>query len=124
MLRYPKTSKNKELAWAWIKWLTLSEDGAKSFVNVHSVPTLYKKAYETDLYSKPDPFFCWPEHPWEFLEISKNPNTASRPLTEYDAVVMETNGMILRQIEQGLSADEAYKKLKEEIIKKVPELQQ
>lgn len=118
----PKTGKNKELAWAWIHWLTLTQAGAESFVNVHSVPTLYKKAYETELYSKPDPYFAGQNILEKYLEIAKHPNTHSRALTEYDAIILETNGMILQQIEQGLSADEAYRKLKEEILKKVPEL--
>lgn len=121
----PKAAKeeNKILAWTYIKWLTMSQEGAESFYNVHATPTLYAPAYETDLYAgEPDPFFASQNVTEKMIEISKNPNTKARPMTEYDLTVKDCNAQAMRDLEAGMTADETYAKLKKAIIEIVPEL--
>jgi multiple sugar transport system substrate-binding protein len=121
----PKTCKNKTLAWAWIKWWCLSEEGTRALVKTHGIPSLYKASYDTDIYisdENKDPFFAGQNVLAKLLEISKNANTQARPITAYDSLVMDACATILRQMEQGMSANEAYGKLKDELIKQAPEL--
>ncbi len=123
----PKASKNKELAWTYIKWFTMSEEGAEGFLKAQGVPTLYSKAYETDLYtndSNKDPYFGGQNILQKYMEIGKNPNTQTRPMTEYDAGIYDSIVTVLRAMDQGLSADEGLVKLKGDVVKKFPELQQ
>ncbi len=121
----PKDAKeeNKILAWTYINWLTMSQEGAESFYKAHATPTLYAPAYETDLYEgEPDPFFAGQNVTEKMIEISKNPNTKARPMTEYDLIIKDSNSQALRDLEAGMSAEEAYAKLKEDIISKAPNL--
>ena len=45
-------------------------------------------------------------------------------MTPYDQTVMDSNTPILETLGQGVSAQEAYAKLKADILEKVPELSQ
>lgn len=121
----PKAAKeeNKELAWAYIKWLTLSQEGAESFMAAHDTPTLYAPAYDTDLYGgRPDPFFAGQNVTEKIIEISRHPNTIARPITQYDLTIKDCNALICKDLEAGMSGEEAFAKLKKEIIAKAPEL--
>jgi multiple sugar transport system substrate-binding protein len=122
-----KTSKNKQLAWAYIKWFTMSMEGTRSFVRTWSTPTLYAPSYDTDIYTSDknkDPFYAGQNYLAKLIEISRNPNTMTRPMTPYDQTVQDSNTPILENLGQGMSAKEAYEKLKKDILEKVPELSQ
>jgi len=120
-LSIPKDAKNKELAWQFVKWVTLSENGAKAFKEVNSTMTLYKPAFEQEgFYSAPDPFFGGQDIMAKFVELGKE--AKSRPITKYDTIVNDANAIVLKMIQTGTGADEAYQKLVEEILKKAPEL--
>jgi len=115
--------KNKMLAWTYIKWFTMSEEGQRCFVTEHQTPGLYLPAYDTDIYApRPDEYFGGQDIMSKLLEIAKNPNTKVRPMTEYDQTIMDCITPIFRELEKGMSAEDAYAKLKSEILKKVPEL--
>ena len=103
----------KELAWTWIKWFTMSEEGNRCFVREQSTPTLYLPSYETDMYeNEGDPYFAGQDIVAKLLEIAQDPKTNVRPMTQYDQMINEVNNQVLRDIEQGMSADDAYAKLK------------
>ncbi len=114
----------KELAWAWIKYLTMSEEGSANFYEAHSTPTLYKPAYEGDLYAgEPDPFFGGQNIMQKYLEIAQNPNTKARNVTKYDGTIESIDTELLIQIGEGnIHAEEAYQKLKEGLLAAAPEL--
>lgn len=123
----PKESKNKELAWTYIKWFTMSREGSEGFFRTQGTPTLYSKVYDTGLYTNDankDPYFGGQNIMQKYMEIAKNPNTQTRPMTEYDAGIYDSIVVALRAMDTGLSADQALPKLKADIIKKFPELQQ
>ena len=120
-----KASKNKAVAWQYIKWFTMSMEGTRGFVRQWSTPTLYLPSYSTDIYTSPankDPFFAGQNFLAKLIEISRNPNTMVRPMTPYDQAIADSNTVVLEMLGQGMSAQEAYQKLKQDIVEKVPEL--
>ncbi len=123
----PKKAKeeNKPLAWTYINWLTMSQQGAESFYKAHATPTLFAPAYDTELYKgEADPFFAGQNVTAKMMEISKNPNTKARPMTEYDLTIKDSNAQVLRDLEAGMNAQDAFNKLKAEVIAKAPELKE
>lgn len=114
----------KELAWAWIKYLTMSQRGAENFYEEHTTPTLYKPAYETDLYDgEADPFFGGQNIMAKYIEIAENPNTISRQVTKYDATLESANTEIVIKMAEGyINAEEAYEELKSAVLAAAPEL--
>jgi len=63
-----------------------------------------------------DPYFAGQDIIAKLLDIAQNPKTSVRPMTKYDSRIMEVNNQILRDIEQGMSAEDALKKLKTEVL--------
>lgn len=114
----------KELAWAWIKYLTMSMEGSENFYEAHSTPTLYKPSYEGDLYAgDSDPFFGGQNIMQKYLEIADNPNTKARQVTKYDGTIESANTEIIVQMGEGkIGAEEAYQELKEAVLAAAPEL--
>ncbi|MDO4523432.1 MAG: ABC transporter substrate-binding protein [Eubacteriales bacterium] len=114
----------KELAWAWIKYLTMSQEGAENFYEAHTTPTLYKPAYETDLYKgEPDPFFGGQNIMAKFIEIANDPNTTARQITKYDATIDNANNEIDIKLAEGfIGAEEAYQELVDTALAAAPEL--
>lgn len=107
----------KKLAWTYIKWFTMSVEGNRNFVTAQHTPTLYLPSFETDMYSNmTDPYFAGQDVMAKLLEISQNPKTSVRPMTKYDSRIMEVHNQVLRQIEQGMSAQEALDMLKSEAL--------
>lgn len=112
-----RPDEQKLLAWTYIKWFTMSLEGNRNFVSAQSTPTLYLPSFETDMYSNnEDPYFAGQDIIAKLLEIAQNPKTSVRPMTKYDSRIMEVNNQILRDIEQGMSAEDALKKLKTEVL--------
>ena len=121
----PKNARqeNKMLAWTYIEWFTMSMEGTRSFVREHATPTLFLPAIGTDIYApNPDPFYGGQDIMSKLLDISDHPNTRTRPMTRYDQAIMDANEIILHELAQGLSAEDAMEKLRAEIISRVPEL--
>lgn len=115
-------SKNKALAWTYLKWLTLSMEGAKSFRDHNGVPTNYKPALETPgFYSEPDPFWKGQDVLAKFVKLATK--TTERPVTEYDFAFFENvNPVVMKSMQDGLSAQDAFSMLVEEVLKIHPEL--
>ena len=63
-----------------------------------------------------DPYFAGQDVMAKLLEISQNPNTNVRPMTKYDSRIMEINNQVLREIEYGMSAEDALALLKTEVL--------
>ncbi len=121
----PKGAKeeNKKLAWTYINWLTMTQEGAESFFAAHATPTLYKPAYDTDLYKgAADPYFANENLTQKYMTISVNPKTKARAVTPYDLTIKDANTQACRNLASGMSAEDAYKKFKADIIAKAPDL--
>jgi multiple sugar transport system substrate-binding protein len=119
----PKKAKNKDLAWIYINWLTLSQEGAESFYAAHATETLYAPAYETNLYDgEPDPFFKGQNVTAKLNDISNDPRTNGSIMTEYDYLMSTPRNQAMRDLEAGMSASDAYAKYVAEILSRAPEL--
>lgn len=114
----------KELAWAWIKYVTMTTEGGENFFEAHTTPTLYKPNYETGLYNgEADPFFGGQNIMEKYTAIAENPNTAARQVTKYDASIAAANTEIVIKMAEGfINAEEAYQELVEKTVAAAPEL--
>lgn len=117
----PKDAKNKELAWQFVKWVTMSEGGATAFKNLNSTATLYKPMFEKEgFYSDADPYFGGQDIMKKFTELAKE--TKVRPITRFDRAILDSNTLVLKMMMQGASAQKAYDTLVKDVKDKVPEL--
>lgn len=114
----------KELAFAWIKYVTMTQEGAENFYEAHTTPTLYKPVYDTDLYKgEPDPFFAGQNIMEKYIEIAGNPNTQARQVTKYDGTIGSANDEIVIKMAEGyINAEEAYQELTDAVLAAAPEL--
>jgi multiple sugar transport system substrate-binding protein len=120
----PKKAKNKELAWEYIKWFTLSQEGSTSFFQAHDATTMYAPAYDSGLFKgSPDPYFAGQNAVEKLNEISVHPGTSAPIMGPYDFVIRRTNEQVLHDIVAGMSARNAYEKFVATVIDKAPELQ-
>lgn len=119
-----KDEHQKELAWAWIHYMTMSQEGAKDFYEGNATPILYKPAYDTDLYNgEPDEYFGGQNVTAKFVEIAQNPNTKSRAITKYDQTISDMQAQIEQDIKDGTSADDAYAEFKKMVKQQIPEIE-
>jgi len=116
----PKAAKNKELAWEFIRWVTMSMDGAKAFSEINNTMTLFQPAMDANIYSAQDPYFAGQDIMSKFIEIGKE--TKARPITLYDGIITDSNALTMKMIENGSSAQEAYDQLVKTILEAAPEL--
>jgi multiple sugar transport system substrate-binding protein len=118
-----KQCKNKLAAWEFVKFATLSVEGAKAAHEV-SFLTSYKAAYK-------DPQFASIKNEWFGSQDIGNywikdvaPNIKIRPMTKYDNVIKDSLDLMVTTItnDPKITTDEALKKLKTEIKNRAPEL--
>ncbi|BBI32841.1 ABC transporter substrate-binding protein [Cohnella abietis] len=117
----PKEAKNKELAWQFVKWVTLSESGATAFKNLNNTATLYKPVFEREgFYTDKDPYFGGQDIMAKFTQLGKEAKV--RPITKYDDAILSSNTVVMKMMMQGASAEKAYDALVKDVLKKAPEL--
>ncbi|HBE80779.1 MAG TPA: ABC transporter substrate-binding protein [Firmicutes bacterium] len=120
----PKSSKNKEMAWLFIKWCQLSQEGAKANKELCDNPVPLKTLYQ-------DPTFLVDKNPWfggqdigevYYKEIA--PTLKVRPISKYDLDYSDVMGLIVRSLNQEMSWDTkiAFDKFKAEMKNKNPDL--
>lgn len=115
---------NKEMAWEFIRWFCLSDEGSQSFLDNNHAPTLYTPFYESDAFtSYEDVAFGGQNTLAKYMEISEHPNTQVRPMTQYDPTVASIlEGTIFNEMEKGMSAEDALELLTTEVLSRLPEL--
>ena len=120
----PRDSKNKDLAWAYISWLTMSQEGSESFFKAQATPTLFKPSYETDLYiGNNDPYYNGQDIIEKFIKISQNPETIVRSATKYDGSIIGSIGPVFIEMRDNqLSAADAMDMFEDECLKNISEL--
>lgn len=114
----------KEMAWEFIRWFTLDEGGAQAFLDNNHAPTLYKPFYESDVYaSYEDVAFGGQNTLAKYMEISENPNTKVRPMSQWDPIVINVlESIIVNEMAKGMTADDAVELLTTECMSRAPEL--
>lgn len=118
------SQENKEMAWEFVRWFALSDEGAQAFLDNNHAPTLYAPFYESDVYTTyEDVAFAGQNTLAKYMEISENPNTRVRPMTKYDPVIASViDGTILNEMEKGMTAEDALELLTNEVLSRAPEL--
>lgn len=118
-----KQCKHKLAAWEFVKFATLSVEGAKAAREVGFL-TSYKAAYQ-------DPEFASIKNEWfgsqdigKFWINEAAPNIKIRPMTKYDNLIKDSVDLIVTSLNNDakMNADEALKKLIQEIKNRAPEL--
>lgn len=118
-----KTCKDKRLAWEFIKFATLSTEGAEA-LNSIGFMTSAKKPYEEkpELKSYKSKWFGDQDLGKVFLE-EIIPNIEARPMNLDDNVIHETLNLVTTSInsDPNMDADAAMDQLKEELEMKLPD---
>lgn len=118
-----KTCKDKRLAWEFIKFATLSTEGAEA-LNTINFQTTAIKPYEEkpELKSSYSKWFGDQDvGKYFFDEIM--PDIQARPMNQDDNVIHETLNLITTAInnDSSMTAEEAMKQLKEELEMRLPD---
>lgn len=117
-----KTSENKELAWKFINWLLLTQEGAEASKLVNFYVPL-KEVYEDPQFvSSEDPFFAGQDVGKFWIEEIV-PEIDVPVLSAYDAVVKDSTNLVLNLLnsDRSVDAEEALEKLITEVKAKLPE---
>ena len=120
-----KTSKNKEAAWAFIKWSMLSLEGTKANKELINFPSSFKSAYDDAAYASMKDEYFGEQDIGEvfFKEIA--PTMQVRTITKDDAPVLDAFNLVVAVLvkDNKLTAEAALNKLKEEIKNKLPDFE-
>lgn len=121
-----KASKSKEQAWAYVNWLTLTEDGARAEKDKIGFFSHLKKAYEDPGYAS----FKFSQFGDQDLGIIFFKDLAAkmtevRPASQYDSAVGEISTLIAKALQQDsrLDAAQALEKFGKELKNKASELE-
>lgn len=118
-----KTCKDKRLAWEFIKFATLSTEGAEA-LNKINLLTSAKKPYEEnpDLQSSKSAWFGDQDLGKYYFEKIM-PDIKTRQMNPDDNVIHETLNLITTAInnDSSMTAEDAMKQLKEELKMKLPD---
>lgn len=116
----PKEAKNKELAWLFIQWTLLTEDGAKACEeDLGSIGPL--KSYFNNKEEKGDEYFNGQDVN-KFLLDEIAPKLNLRTANQYDSVLDEVMNLVMERIQddENFGFDEALAYAVEESTNKLP----
>ncbi len=119
-----KQSKNKEAAWEFIKWCTLTREGAQVSKEKLDFYVPLKEVYDDPSFatSKDDYFAGQDLGQFWFTDIV--PNMQAKPISKYDNVISDANMLIAKAInaDKKMTADKALENLIKEIKNKLPDV--
>lgn len=125
----PKDAKNKEGAFAVIKWLTMDEEAAKIRRDKLEVFSAIKAVYDDpDFYTRTDEFFGGQDIDklFAYTIIPKMNETNVRPLNKYDVEVKDAVSSALKTINASkdgdVNVDELISQIETDILSRCPEL--
>jgi len=117
----PTAAKNKAGSWELIKWSIFSEDGGKVVRDKIQFLSAYKPIYNNpDFYNVPDEYFGGQNVMGTFAELLTK--VKPKQIIPEDSVINDSIGQGIKSMVSGASADEALKLIKDEIVRKIPEL--
>lgn len=119
-----KESKNKEMAWNFIKFCTMEDEGIQELKEKVDYYTPYKAPYENPEYtSKVDAYFGG-QDVGKLLYQDIMPKMKIARRTEYDGVASEVMTLVLNNIiaDEGVTADQALAQALEEMQNRLPDV--
>jgi multiple sugar transport system substrate-binding protein len=118
----PKKTKNKEVAWAFIKWLTLTQEGTDSFFAQGEL-TMYAPAYKNNTFKgTPDPLFADQDWIGKINEISLLPETGAPLFGSHDFIIRKAREQIWHRLVAGEKASVVYEDFVKDVLNRSPEL--
>jgi multiple sugar transport system substrate-binding protein len=119
-LSISSASKQKEAAWEFIKFVTLSEKGAKMQMDIAGEITPYKPIFTAQFFAGTDPFFAGQDIRSKFVEIGSDPKFIPLPLSIYDQALSTAKSIALDLIQKGdTSVDDALKAMTKDLDAKM-----
>lgn len=119
-----KESKNKEMAWNFIKFCTMEDEGIQEMKEKVYYYTPYKAPYENPEYtSQVDPYFGG-QDVGKLLYQDIMPKMKIAKRTEYDGVASEVLTLVMNNIiaDDGVTADQALAQALEEMQNRLPDV--
>lgn len=119
-----KESKNKELAWLFIKWLLLTKEGASISKDLGFYVPLKSVYEDPNFASSPDPFFAGQDI-GAFWINDVVPNIGTLKISQYDSVINDAANLsiILLNSDRKVMAADALDKLLKEVKAKLPDVE-
>lgn len=118
-----KTCKDKRLAWEFLKFATLSTEGAKA-LNSMGLMTTAKKPYEEEpgLKSYQSPWFGDQDVGVYYMD-EIIPNIKTRSMTPEDGIIHEVLGLVLSVMneDKSVTCEEVLFELKQELAEELPD---
>ncbi|MEX1028757.1 MAG: extracellular solute-binding protein [Paenibacillaceae bacterium] len=119
----PKGAKNKELAWKWIEFSSLTQEGADS-LKADGVFTHFKQAYDNPEFAK----WTWPNFGSQdigekyFVDIAAVTSDVSENVN--DIILGDAMGIVLQTLtkDKSFGVDQALERVKKEIKAKEPKI--
>lgn len=122
-LAVSSSSKNKQAAWEFIKYIVYTEEGAKMQRDIAGEITPFKPIFKPEFFAQPDPFFGGQDIRSKMIEIGSDKNFLPLPLTIYDAAFSNAMTIGLDLIQKGdTSVDDALAAVVKDLNAKVPEI--
>ncbi|WP_100407402.1 ABC transporter substrate-binding protein [Bacillus solitudinis] len=124
VLGISKTSENKELAWTFIEWLLLTEEGAEASKLVNFFVPIKSVYEDPEFASSVDPFFDGQDVGRFWME-EVVPELDLPVISGHDAAVKDSTILILNLInsDRNVDADEALVRLISEVEGKLPDVE-
>lgn len=119
-LAIPTGSKNKELAWEFIKWYTTTEEAAVTTRKVVGGLTAWKPAYENAIYHEADEFMGGFKTA-EFFINEQSTNMKVPPISPFDPIRDSAISKFINPFAEGkATAEETLKKITDDILPQIP----
>jgi multiple sugar transport system substrate-binding protein len=120
-LGIPKDAKNKELAWKWVEFGFMSQEGAEA-MKKEGVFTHYKKAYDDPAFTQ----LTWPNFGDQDIgeKYFKDINAVTKDVVENenDVILSDVMNIIIQTLSKDSSfgVDQSMEKIKQELKAKAP----
>ncbi len=125
LMAIPQRSQNKLLAWKFLQWYLLTEEGARANLQASGAFIPLKSTYE-------DPTYTSYKQPWFgdqdlgqkwFRDIAPSAND-KKPPSIYDQEISEVNNLIIQTLsaDKTVTFEQAMELLKKELQSRIPDL--
>lgn len=120
----PSTSENKEAAFAWLHYLSLTMEGSAAWRDINNVMNCNKEAFETDGFYDSENEWFGDQSVGAVQQQSAKDTPGAMPLTKYDSAIR--NALIQASVKimnEDVADEEVYEVFLNNLYSTVPELE-